>query len=116
MVRRRSAALLLAFGLAGFVPAAAVAAIPTLKPTPPTSLTRPPRPHPHPRPVPTVTVPPATPTTSTAAAPTRTTTTATLPMTGSDLPLELGIAGALVAAGLLARLVGRTRRYRTRRY
>jgi hypothetical protein len=107
MVGCRSAALLLALVLAGLGAGNALAAIPTLTPTPPTPLTpAAPRAHAHhhrtPAPAAVATTP-----TITSSRP-----AGSLPMTGVDLPLELGVAGLLVATGLGARFAGRGRRHR----
>jgi hypothetical protein len=110
MVRRRTAALLLALALVltGLPAGDAFAAIPTLKPTPPTPLNGPaPRApvhhHTSPAPVPT------TPTVTSG-------TVTTLPMTGIDLPLELAVAGLMVAAGIAAWLTSIRMRVGSRSY
>lgn len=111
MVSRRTAALLLALALVVAIPGDAFAAIPTLKPTPPSPLPGPaPRPRVHHHAIPSV---PATPTVTSS---TVTTPTGSLPMTGTDLPLELGVAGVLLAAGLVARLTSIRMRGGSRSY
>jgi LPXTG-motif cell wall-anchored protein len=116
MVCRHVAAVLLVLVLSAVGACDAVAAIPSLSSTPPTTLGGPPpglsnpgHRHHHPRSAPAHT------TTSPSPVPT-TTTTGALPMTGADLPLELGVAAGFVLIGLLALVAGRNRRYRYRRF
>ena len=111
MLRRHAAVLLLALVLAGIGTCDAVAAIPSLTSTPPTQLGGPPPGLSHSAPKPRHSPPKPR-----HSPPKPRHVTGSLPMTGADLPLELAIAGGFVLLGALLHAIGRSRRYRYRRF